>query len=172
MTANPGTDLPGTDLDELLQRGFTYALSLTHDRAQAEDLLQEACLRLSRRDGPWRFGYLATVVRNLTIDQHRRSQKVLFEPLAEDSSGRPAPNVLHDEALERALSRLRPSDRELLYLNAVEGYSTREISNLVGKPLGTVLSCLHRAKQKLREQIANDREQDPEQDPKQDVDAS
>ncbi len=161
------TDDPGTDLDELLQRGFPYALSLTHDRARAEDLLQEACLRLSRRDGPWRFNYLATVVRNLTIDQHRRSQKVAFEPLGEDSSVERV-NVLHDEALERALSRLRPGDRELLYLNAVEGYSTREISSLVGKPRGTVLSALHRAKQKLREQITNAREQDPEQD----VDAS
>ena len=155
MTADPRTDL-----DELLQRGFTYALSLTHDSAQAEDLLQEACLRLSRRGGPWRFNYLATVVRNLTIDEHRRSQRVQFEPLVEDSSSRRGPNVLHDEVLERALSRLRPSDRELLYLNAVEGYSTSEISSLVGKPRGTVLSSLHRAKQKLREQIGNSREQD------------
>jgi RNA polymerase sigma-70 factor (ECF subfamily) len=68
--------------------------------------------------------------------------------------------VLHDEALERALSRLRPGDRELLYLNAVEGYSTREIGNLIGKPRGTVLSSLHRAKQKLREQIRNHRAED------------
>ena len=141
---------PGVDLDELLQRGFTYALSLTHNRAGAEDLLQEACLRLSQRQGPWRFNYLATVVRNLAIDQHRRRQKVLFEPLLDSPStattAAATGNVLHDEALDRALARLRPEDRELLYLNAAEAYSAAEIGELLGKPRGTVLSTLHRAK--------------------------
>ncbi len=136
------------------------AKHLVKDASTAEDLLQEACLRVSRRNGPWWFHYLARVVRNLAIDQYRRSQTVLFEPLGDHGSSRGPSNVLHDEALERALSRLRPGDRELLYLNAVEGYSTREIGDLIGKPRGTVLSSLHRAKQKLREQIRSHRAED------------
>ena len=61
-----------TRLNDLLQRAFRYALSLTANRASAEDLLQEACLRLSRGSGPWKTGYLQKTVRNLFLDGYRR----------------------------------------------------------------------------------------------------
>ena len=73
------------ELEQLLQRGYRYALGLTHERARAEDLLQEACLRISKRGGPWRLAYLCTVVRNVYIDEYRRGQKIRFNPLAEDA---------------------------------------------------------------------------------------
>ncbi|MEM8534869.1 MAG: RNA polymerase sigma factor [Chloroflexota bacterium] len=149
------------DFDELLQRAFRYALSLTNDRHLAEDLLQDACLSISRRGGPWRISYLITVIRNRYIDLYRRHQTVIFRPLdetdgaIEDWVDRDCSQVsVHlDGALEEALATLRVEEREMLYLSAVEDYSASQIAQLTARPRGTVLSVIHRAKKKLRHML-------------------
>jgi RNA polymerase sigma-70 factor, ECF subfamily len=148
----------GESLPELLDRAFRYALSLTHDRALAEDLLQEACLGVSRRGGPWQIGYLLAAVRNKYLDHCRRNATVKFEPLDEADAASctaPASTMEIDDSLgdpmARALARLKPGERELLYLSAVEGFSTREIMRLTGRPRGTILSEIHRARLKLQQ---------------------
>lgn len=148
MTAAP------EDLDVLLQRAFRYALALAHDRALAEDLVQEACLRVSRRGGPWRIGYLMSVMRNHLIDLHRRDGTVAFEEFTDDQvAGKSGPS---DSALdlESALGHVDPANREVLYLAAVEGYTAAEIAAVTERPRGTVLSMLHRSKKKLRELLS------------------
>lgn len=47
----------------------------------------------------------------------------------------------------------------MLFLTAVEGYTTAEIAQLTGRPRGTILSALHRAKKKLRQLLADDEEE-------------
>lgn len=147
-------------LDGLLRRGYRYALSLTHDPAQSEDLLQEACLRISRRGGPWQAGYLLKTIRNLLVDARRLAARKPLEPLApDDPLVQPAGDPDHGvDELARALSQLRPEDREMLFLAAVESYTTSEIAELTGRPRGTILSALHRAKKKLRELLQDDEE--------------
>jgi RNA polymerase sigma-70 factor (ECF subfamily) len=139
-------------LDALLQSAYRYAYALTHDRLLAQDLVQDACLSLSRRGGPWRIGYLITAIRNRYIDHYRRGQVVPFQPLEdlEDVPGEPPSDAFADETLYVALDLLKPTERELLYLSVVEEYSAAEIARLTGRPRGTVLSAIHRAKQKLR----------------------
>ena len=140
-------------LDELLQRGFRYALSLAHDRSRAEDLVQDACLRIARRGGPWTVKYMIPVIRNVFIDEYRRHQKVRFENLEGPARGvaaTAAPAEGFDDELEGALGTLRPQVRELLHLSIVEGYTASEIAELTDQPRGTVLSTVHRAKRKLR----------------------
>jgi RNA polymerase sigma-70 factor (ECF subfamily) len=56
-----------------------------------------------------------------------------------------------DDDLHQALGRLKRSERELLYLAIVESYTATEIAEITGRPRGTVLSTLHRSKQKLRD---------------------
>ena len=68
-------------LDDILHRGYRYAFSLTHDDEMAQDILQEACLKISRRGGPWQIPYLVTTIRNTYFDSLRRSRKIEFEPL-------------------------------------------------------------------------------------------
>jgi len=139
---------------ELLQSGFRYALSLTHHRQDAEDLVQEAWINLNRRYG--RVGSRAalfTTVRNLYIDRCRRAKVVAFESLAEgpnevaDGSAL-APGTLTD--LDRLLGDLRPGEREAVYLHYVAGHTAEEVGVLTRQPRGTVLSLLHRAFKKLR----------------------
>ncbi len=138
----------------LLQSGFRYALSLRHDRHDAEDLVQEAWCRLQgRARGVEGKALLFTTIRNLHIDQHRRDKLILFGslddvvdiaddvPLADDR--------VRAAELEPLLRDLRPEERETLFLHAVEGYTAQEIADTTERTRGTVLSLLHRTKIKL-----------------------
>lgn len=145
-------------LDELLQSAYRYALSLAHDPAAAEDLVQEACIAVLSTGASWGKPYLFTTIRNRFIDHYRRSQRVLFvtldggDDLADDHDRADGlPDVLQWGAIDRALGVLRVEERETLYLAIVEGYTAQEIADFTGRPRGTVLSLLHRTKRKLRE---------------------
>jgi RNA polymerase sigma-70 factor (ECF subfamily) len=147
------------DLEPLLQAAFRHALALTHDRHRAEDLVQEACLRLLRARGRWIPAYLHRCVNSAWVDRHRRSPAGELVPLVSgDDDGARAHAALVTEpalpldarGLERALGELRPVERQALVLAAVEGYTTREIARMTGRPLGTVASLLHRARRQLR----------------------
>ena len=145
------------ELDELLQSGFRYAFSLTHDRGEAEDLLQEACASILRVEGPWTKGYLFSSIRNRFIDAYRRDQRLTLLTLEsieleiEEADEHPFADSVRSGVLQQALATLRPEEREVLFLMFVEGYTASEIAELTGRPRGTVLSLAHRARQKLRE---------------------
>lgn len=152
------------EMDEVLQSGFRYAVSLTHDQVEAEDLLQDACVSILNIDGPWEKAYFFTTIRNRFIDRYRRNQKVLFLPLEGEKDGETlpqhvaveewsAPDVLENGALERALAELRAEERETMFLAVVEGYTAQEIADMTGRPRGTILSLLHRTKAKLRKTL-------------------
>jgi len=150
------TDFPTSSDAERLQKGYRYALALTHQTADAEDLVQEAWLNLSRRYGRVESNaVLITAVRNLFIDQCRRKKIVQFESLDQpDVPELPAlaekePGVQGD--LAALLAILRPVEREALFLHYYEGRTAEEIGQLTKQPRGTVLSLLHRAVAKLRE---------------------
>ncbi len=153
----PDTSSRSADI-ELLHAGYRYALSLTHDSHDAEDLIQQACLRLYKsRGGFVSKSFLFTTIRNLHIDACRRRDRVVMEPLTESELA--GPTQCHTTAVEdRAevqylLSRLRSEEREALFLNCVEGFTAAEISQLTGQPRGTILSLLSRAKKKLAERF-------------------
>jgi len=158
------------DLQELLQRGFRYALSLTHDASRAEDLLQEGWVSLLQARGPHQRGYLFAAIRSRFIDACRRERLVVFEALTdanelgmEDDLQYTSSEALvfaDTATLDRALATLRPVERETLFLVDVEGYTAQEIADLTGHPRGTILSMLHRTHRKLRnllKQVARER---------------
>ena len=131
--------------------------TLTHDRHLAEELMQDACLAVARRGGPWRISYMITVIRNRHIDICRREAVLKFRSLDDLEAACTAPRSgeIIDEELVAALGKLRPEERELLHLAAVEKYSMSEIAELTDRPRGTVLSSVHRAKHKLRVILSN-----------------
>ena len=103
------------EIDQVLQGGFRYAFSLSHDRSEAEDLLQEACVSILGAGAPWDRAYLFTTIRNRFIDRYRRNQKVLFLPLEGEKDGETiepqyaaeswdAPDYLGNGQLDRALA--------------------------------------------------------------------
>lgn len=148
--------MPPDPLADLLQHGYRYALSLTHDPARAEDLLHDAWIAVQQAGGSQSKGYLFSAIRTRFFNQHKRERLVPFVSLDEEREKRgeqaqdlPGPHPDHED-LERSLATLRPVEREALYLSAVEGYTADEISSRTKQPRGTVLSLIHRAKQKLR----------------------
>lgn len=140
----------------LLQSGYRYALSLTHDGAEAEDLLQDACVAVVRRAGRWEKAYLFAVIRNRFIDRYRRNKRILFVSLEtnaeayEITGSWEIPDVIEADKLNRALADLRVEEREALFLAFVAGYTAEQIAGMTRRPRNTVLSLLHRGKQKLR----------------------
>lgn len=144
-----------TDDAGLLQAGFRYALSLSHDHHDAEDLVQEAWLRLCRGyGGVANRALLFTAVRNVFTDRLRRSKVVAFEPLddtraaADFDESAAVPGVNGD--LDVLLGGLRAAEREALFLHHVEGHTAQEIGELTGQSRNTVLSLMHRGLAKLR----------------------
>lgn len=145
-----------------LQRLFRYGFSLTHDEDAAYDLLQDA-LEISLRKAPERahaaIGYVQSIMRNRFIDQYRRDQN---HPSInyDENDNQPInidPMVLEDvviaeHEIESIMLVLEPLDRELLFFWAVEGYTAQEIADRTSSPRGTVLSRIHRLRQKILKQ--------------------
>ncbi len=146
------------DLCELAQRGYRFALSLTHDGNQAEDLVQEAWFSVLKANGPMKREYLFVAIRNRFIDRFRRDQRFSPQPLDEAEHGPAAEDDRHDDAalatsngaLGRALGRLGSKERAVLYLSTIEDFSAQQIGDLLQWPRGTVLSLVYRAKKKIR----------------------
>lgn len=146
------------DID-ILNAGYRYALSLTSNRQDAEDIVHDAWIRLDNRyhKAPVR-SLLYTTIRNLYIDQYRRAQKIRFSEF-EDQAYLPevaSSNNVTAEEMDRFLHLLRDVEREALYLSIVEGYTADEISTMTSTARGTVLSMIHRSKIKLRKWMAGE----------------
>jgi RNA polymerase sigma-70 factor (ECF subfamily) len=144
---------------QALQRLFRYGFSLTHDEDAAYDLLQDA-LEITLRKGPDNPGtamrYVQSIMRNRFIDQYRRDHRHPTTSLDENDN-QPVnidPRVLEDIVIaeyevEAIMAILEPLERELLYFWAVEGYTAQEIADWTDSPRGTVLSRIHRLRQKI-----------------------
>ena len=146
-------------LEELLHSGYRYALSLTHHKANAEDVLQDAWVAILQAGGPHNKPYLFRAIRSRFLNHHKRERLVPMVPVEDatvdwDTDDRlwdpTPPFAASEKMLETVLSTLRPLEREALFLAAVEGYTAQEIGDLTAQPRGTVLSLIHRARHKLR----------------------
>ena len=148
------------DLREELQHGYRFALALTHDRARAEDLVHEVVLRFVRSEHQVTRWVLFRSIKNLFIDELRRSQaRPELVPLVEnvacsiparDDAEWDEPLHLSNGTLTHALAKIRPEERAVIYLAAVEELTAQAIADLLEWPRSTVLSLLARGRMKLR----------------------
>jgi RNA polymerase sigma-70 factor (ECF subfamily) len=151
---------------------FSAAYRMTHNPADAEDLVQETYLKAHKNCGSFEGTYLrawlnrilANTFVNIYHSRQRRPEVLGLD--AQDSwfdagpaaattgIGRdPAEVVLAaapDEALKAALMSLPPSFQRVVLLADVDGYSYKEIAEIVGVPIGTVMSRLSRGRRALR----------------------
>jgi RNA polymerase sigma-70 factor, ECF subfamily len=158
-------DLLDRLIEQYQHRLLRYLVSLTADRALAEDLFQETWIRVLERghqyDGRHEFStWLYTIARNIAIDHLRRKRPAIsLDELmdAEDSAVPYEPastgpsaleTVAQHELAERittAMSGLPLEYRETVVLRFQEGLALEEIATLTKLPLGTVKSRLYRA---------------------------
>ncbi len=147
---------------------FSFLHRLTGDRGRAEDLCQEAFLKVVRASGTWepraRFQtWLYAIARNQAVDEARRQAFRRAEPLegcaAEAASEDPPPDGLAEGALlrprlEAALAALPEEQREVFLLREYAGLRFPEIAEVTGVPENTVKSRMRYALEALRERLA------------------
>lgn len=144
-----------------LHKLYRYALSLAKQEDMAYDLLQsslERYLMKSRRTVDSPQAYLKVVIRNLFFDISRHNNVVPMISIESDEASYIEPvddNAMDDllmnqQEVQQLTRLLTAEENELLYLWAVEEYTTAEIANIYQQPRGTVLSRLHRLKKRIR----------------------
>ncbi len=138
------------ELEELLNRGYRYALSLTHNKDDAFDLVQNTYLKLVEKSKPLIISYLITTIRNQYIDNKRKENLRFKWQNKKNQETSYEPNFTVEPFLERILSELSPKEREIIFLSIVEEYTAKEIADVMTIPRGTILSILSRTKQKLK----------------------
>jgi RNA polymerase sigma-70 factor, ECF subfamily len=162
-------------LADYLDGLFGYAMVLSRNRAEAEDLVQETCLRALRaidglRDQASVKSWLFTILRNIWLSQlrQRRTAPDLIE-LDSDEKGPNGPadatqdphtdylSKLESERVRTAIQQLPVEFREIIVLREYEELSYQEIAALLDCPPGTVMSRLARARSRLRELLLGDR---------------
>lgn len=150
---------------ELLLRVGT---SLTGNRADAEDLVQDTLIRayraIDRFDGRYPRAWLLTILRNTHLNRNRRRRPLLFRDpgaasealMAWPSEDRTDASVDHeiDADILAAVRRLDSRFRTVVELVDVQGLSQAEASEVLGIPIGTVMSRLHRARGRIRRDLA------------------
>ena len=157
---------------------YRTALRMTRSAADAEDLVQETYLRAFRSlhqfsEGTNLRAWLFRILTNTYINDYRKRQRrptntslddieefYLYDHLI-DSGVQPGDERPEDEVLERlttdevssAIDQLPEEFRQVVVLADVEGFAYREIAEIVGIPVGTVMSRLFRARRRLRVQL-------------------
>jgi RNA polymerase sigma-70 factor (ECF subfamily) len=145
-----------------LDARYRLAHWLTGNTHDAEDVVQEASLRALRyfrtfTGGSGRAWFL-TIVRNTSCRWHSRSHAPVDtfdeEQHSRDSPGSdPESLLMHDDdvtLIDRAMSSLSSRFRQLLVLRELQGLSYQEVADVIGVPIGTVMSGLSRAREALR----------------------
>lgn len=147
----------GPSLVALIPRLRRYARALVGDRAAADDLVQDTLERAWAKLHLFRGGtdlraWLFTVMHNVHVNQVRaaRPTDALDEELPELAQRAVQGDALVVRDLERALAALPAAQREVLLLVALEDLSYEEAAQVLGIPIGTVMSRLARAREKLR----------------------
>jgi RNA polymerase sigma factor (sigma-70 family) len=144
-------------LVELIPRLRRYARALVGDRATADDLVQDtlerawAKLHLYRRGTDLR-AWLFTVMHNVHVNRVRASRvtDTLEDEMPELAQRASQGDALLVRDLDRAIARLPAEQREGLLLVTLEEMSYEEVARTLGIPIGTVMSRLSRARDKLR----------------------
>lgn len=149
----------GTEIGELIPRLRRYARALTGERNVADDLVQDTLERAWNKLHLWRRGsdlraWLFTIMHNTYVNQVRGRSSTTVLPLDDEAFEMPVratqTDLLEIRDLEAALRRLPDDQREVLLLIALERLSYEEAAKTLGIPIGTVMSRLSRARERLR----------------------
>jgi RNA polymerase sigma-70 factor, ECF subfamily len=150
-----------TDLESCIPSLRCYARALLHDRADADDLVQDCLERAIARRHLWYGGtstrpWLLRILRNLYLNQVRGRRAhptpISLDELEFQPAGMEAPGAgITLREMQAALAVLDEEQRHVLTMVALTGMTYRECALALGVPVGTVMSRLARARARLRQ---------------------
>jgi len=154
-------------LTQHLDAAFNLAYWLVENKQDGEDLVQEAFMKALLYEESYQGGdlraWILTIVRNCVYSHYHRREKSKLEDSYDESTSEltsPIPNPEHFVAMkfewehvQTVLLEIPLEYREALLLHEMEGYSYKEISEITGAPIGTVMSRLSRARSLLSQQL-------------------
>jgi RNA polymerase sigma-70 factor (ECF subfamily) len=155
--------------ERLTPRVVGYAGRLLGDRAEAEDVAQDAMMRLWKIAPEWRQGeakvttWLYRVVSNLCTDRLRKKRSKGLDEIAEPEDGKPSQEAVLMQkqrvaALDEALQTLPDRQRQAVILRHIEGCSNPEIAEVLEIGVEAVESLTARGKRALAKALADQRE--------------
>lgn len=150
-------------------RVFAFAYRMTGDRALADDISQDVFIRVHRSASAYqplaRFStWLFTIAKNTTLNELRRSRRtvtfdhIVNEDVAVAEEASPYERVEEDERAARvrqAIERLPENQRAAVLLRRYENFSYEQIAEALGSSVPAVKSLLSRAKEHLRQSLAD-----------------
>ena len=157
--------MEGSDRDfvQHIPRLRRYARALTGERGRADDLVQDTLERALVKFHLWQPGsdlraWLFTIMHNVYVNQVRANAKAVTTAL-DDETVEPALRATQNDRLEVrdlqvALLRVPAEQREVLLLVGLEQMTYEEAAGVLGIPIGTVMSRLSRARERLRALLA------------------
>lgn len=155
------TGLMGELIEAQVPRLRRYARALMRGGEEADDLVQDCLERAWSRAHLWRpdsdlRAWLFAIMHNLYVNrvrhQARRPAMGALQPGGEHADPRPPAQerAMGLRDLELGLAALPPEQREVLLMVCLEEWSYQQVAEILGLPIGTVMSRLHRARERMR----------------------
>jgi RNA polymerase sigma-70 factor (ECF subfamily) len=146
---------------------FRYAFSIVGNRYEAEDVVQEAIIKIWKRMDKFseidnKEAWVITIVRNLSIDKVRAKKKKQTSDINDYyhiSDNSPAPDITLEQKdavikVAEIMESLNETQREIITLRDIEGYTYQEIADIMELKVDQVKVYLFRARKILREKLA------------------
>ena len=147
--------------EDNLQQLYRYSYTLACNEHDAYDLLQSSLekylTKTSTDKNP--LGYIKRIIKNQFIDNYRHNKLIDFDEYEdtiisfEGNIDELEKMIITEDMVTTILQSLSPDEREIIYYWAYEGYTAQQISDTTKTPRGTILSKLHRIRNRLCKQF-------------------
>ena len=153
------TEAYSTIVKRYMKKAYYIALGFVKSEADALDISQEAFIKAFKHIRKFKCGYrffpwFYKILRNLCLDWLKKSQNKNHVPLENvDLSSNPGCSQDIKIQVWEGIDKLPLAQKEILILRYFQGFSYVEIAQVLGKPLGSVMSSIHYAKRNLRNKM-------------------